>query len=39
MKKVFAYGFEADEFMERLVDFGHYNAECAKCDGVYIVTW
>lgn len=39
MTRTFQYGFEADEFMERLVDFGHYHAECTKVNGLWVVTW
>lgn len=39
MKKTFMYGFEKDEFVEFLIEQGHYNVEEIKIDGVWIVTW
>lgn len=39
MRKTFEYGFEADEFVERLIDLGHYNTECHKVDDLWVVTW
>lgn len=39
MRKAFEYGFEADEFVERLIDLGHYHVECTKIDNLWVVTW
>lgn len=39
MTRTFQYGFLADEFVERLIDLGHYNTECHKVDGLWVVTW
>ena len=39
MTKVFIYGFEKDEFMEKLINNGHYNAEAIRINGIWIVTW
>lgn len=39
MTKVFEYGFEKDEFMEILIENGHYNAEAVKIGKLWIVTW
>lgn len=39
MKKTFVYGFEADEFVEKLINLGHYNTECTKVNDLWVVTW
>lgn len=39
MKKTFEYGFEADEFVERLIELGHFNTECVRVNDLWVVTW
>ena len=39
MTKVFMYGFEADEFVEKLIDNGQYSVEVKKEGNLYVVTW